>query len=180
MKTDTRRFPVSTLVAAVGCDLDTFQKWRSRNGLFPATRGKGGWNRYSVVDFFITRLVTVLTRIGIGASAAVEFAMIPEVEFHFDQLLQLKPDALRFLACARRINGEAELAHKLIFFGIQSDETIPEIMTEGDVLMVIDLVSIVRHVYRGLMQLEPKVDLSDLHEIVYGKLKVSAKRKDRK
>jgi DNA-binding transcriptional MerR regulator len=68
-----KTFTTSALVEAAGCTPGTFRAWRNRNGLFPETAGKQGWNRFSVVDVCITRVVVVMTRHGLPASAAIDF-----------------------------------------------------------------------------------------------------------
>lgn len=65
----------ATLMAAAGCEADTFRAWRNRNGLFPETAGGGKWNKFSVVDVLVTALVTHFTRRGMVAQWAVDAAM---------------------------------------------------------------------------------------------------------
>jgi hypothetical protein len=54
-------FTTSTLVAAAGCEVGTFHKWRVRNQLFPETMDATGWNRFSIADVCVVRTVAVLT-----------------------------------------------------------------------------------------------------------------------
>lgn len=65
----------ATLMAAAGCEADTFRAWRNRNGLFPETAGGGKWNKFSVVDVLVTALVSEFTRRGMTAQWAVDAAM---------------------------------------------------------------------------------------------------------
>jgi hypothetical protein len=65
----------STLIAAAGCEADTFRAWRNRNGLFPETAGGGKWNKFSVVDILVTALVKDFTTRGMAAQWAVDAAM---------------------------------------------------------------------------------------------------------
>lgn len=74
-KTAGKVYFTATLMAAAGCEADTFRAWRNRNGLFPETAGGGKWNKFSVVDVLVTALVAQFTRRGMTAQLAVDAAM---------------------------------------------------------------------------------------------------------
>jgi hypothetical protein len=65
-------FFTSTLIHAAGCGSETFRAWRNRNGLFPETKGKTGWNKFSIIDMMVTSIVTELTKRGVMAQTAVD------------------------------------------------------------------------------------------------------------
>ncbi|POR40424.1 hypothetical protein [Methylobacterium sp. V23] len=74
MEPEAPEFATSILTRVAGCEAVTLRAWRNRNGLFPATMGKQGWNRFSLVDVCIARTVVMMTASGIAAGEAIWFA----------------------------------------------------------------------------------------------------------
>ncbi|MEO1987443.1 MAG: hypothetical protein ABGX47_12490 [Martelella sp.] len=68
-------YPVSTVIAVVGVKQITFNKWRTRNGLFPRTQQEKGWSYYSVADICVASAVKGMTAHGAQAKFATEAAM---------------------------------------------------------------------------------------------------------
>lgn len=69
-----KRHFAATITAVAGCSPVTLRAWRNRNGFLPATQGGSGWNLFSVSEIAATRVVVVLTKLGIEAQVAVDAA----------------------------------------------------------------------------------------------------------
>ena len=137
-------FTTSSLVEAAGCSPITFRAWRNRNGLFPETAGKQGWNRFSVIDACVVRTIVVMTRHGLPASAAIAFC---------EKYLRASlfnawewPDGNTF--CTFEVGGSEE---EVLFSTPQVGASLEDLMKPSDgVVTVISLRSVVEHVQSAL------------------------------
>lgn len=156
MDSTEKKFTTSTLVAAAGCEVGTFQKWRSRNGLFPETLGGTGWSKFSIIDICLVRLIVILTEQGVSASAAVWFAREPAAWLHFDRLLNAaEREAERFIGFRR---GDETSDKRESFIVIGDREPVAEVMNETlGALLIVDLESVIGQVLRAINNLEPGI-----------------------
>ncbi len=158
-----KNFTTADVVAAAGCSPVTFRAWRNRNGLFPETKNREGWNRFSVADICTVRVVAVLTSKGVAAQFAISTAM--EILPQFQLLLyskwrQNRIGKIRHYAVVgdwRGEEGNEALTPKVFFFG--GVKTLDEVMNDSmacDVVFTIDLQEIIEHV---IEQLQAVVDI---------------------
>jgi hypothetical protein len=165
-----KRFNTSTLVAASGPEIGTFHKWRSRNGLFPETMGAQGWNKFSLIDICVVRIIVVLTAHKLSADLAVNLAQRVGHTYLSSLFGQNQAQNNRFLALYR---GDPNSNQDATFILLDDEDTIIDGMRQagsaayfanpdpfephlGGVLTIIDLVSIVSHVIQRIRMLEPE------------------------
>jgi hypothetical protein len=160
-----KRFTTSTLVAAAGCEVGTFHKWRARNQLFPETQDATGWNKFSITDVCVVRIIAVLTaahKLSTDMSVNVAQRCAGAI---FD--LFKSERAIRFLGiypANPTSDRDAEL------FSVREDESVGEAMRIGaaaayvsgerhepmmGLLTIVDLNWIIIHVIQRIMMLEP-------------------------
>ena len=175
-----KRFTTSTLVAAADCEVGTFHKWRVRNQLFPETQDATGWNKFSIADICVVRLIAVLTaahRLSADMSVNVAQRCAGAIS---DLFRSERGRATRFLGiypANRASDRDAEV------FAVREDESVGEAMRIGasaahvsgewhepmmGLLTIVDLNWIVIHVIQRIMLLEPDALPKDAFEQIPG------------
>jgi hypothetical protein len=180
MDPSAKRFTTSTLVAAAGCEIGTFHKWRSRNGLFPETIGAQGWNKFSIIDICIVRIIVVLTAHRLSADLAVDVAQ----RFGRSHMsAQFGPDADKNIRFVGLYAGDPNSDIDAAFVPLRVDDTILTAMQKGagavwgssrnhpfdplsGVLTTIDLLWVAIHVIQRIKLLEPDLLPEPFDEIV--------------
>jgi hypothetical protein len=162
-----KRFTTSTLVAAAGCEIGTFHKWRGRNQLFPETLDATGWNKFSITDVCVVRIIAVLTaahRLSADMSVNVAQRCAGAIS---DLFRSERGRATRFLG-VYPVNPASDRDAEV--FSVREDESVGEAMRIGasaayvsgerhepmmGLLTIVDLNWIVIHVIQRIMMLEP-------------------------
>ena len=176
MDSTAKRFTTSTLVAAAGCEVGTFHKWRVRNQLFPETQDAPGWNRFSIADVCVVRIIAVLTAAHrLSADMSVNVAQRCSRAIS-DLFGTERGRAARFLGiypADPASDRDAEV------FTVHEDQSIAEAMRIGasaayvagerhepmmGLLTIVDLHWIVIHVIQRIMLLEPDALPKDAFE----------------
>jgi hypothetical protein len=81
MNIDEKKYLSSTATAVAGCKPVTFRAWRRRHDLFRSSDHEGeGWNRFSLLEVCILRLVVVLTKHAIPIRTALLIAQAEETK----------------------------------------------------------------------------------------------------
>lgn len=119
----------------------TLRAWRNKNGLLASPERKG-WNRFSVADLCVVRLVAKMTQSGFSAENAVEIAELLAVEFWM--LLDDSVSSKYAFVTNERIVFANDLMR------------ISEFVHDGpreEVCIFVDFGAIVAHVRKGLEEL---------------------------
>lgn len=141
------QFTTSTLTRVAGCEAVTLRAWRNRNGLFPETAGKQGWNRFSLVDVCIARTVVLMTASGIAAGEAIWFAeMHLRTPFKLAHTNDLNGELSGIVAFAPK--GKSETATFRLYVGPQ--DVVDTISEFGGLVTLLDLTLIHAQVLAGL------------------------------
>ena len=175
-----KRFTTSTLIAAADCEVGTFHKWRVRNQLFPETQDATGWNKFSIADVCVVRIIAVLTAVHkLSADRSVNVAQRCAGAIS-DLFRSERGRAIRFLGvypANPAIDRDAEV------FTVHEDESVGEAMRIGasaahvsgewhepmmGLLTIVDLNWIVIHVIQRIMILEPDALPKDAFEQIPG------------
>lgn len=147
MNPEAHQFTTSTLTRVAGCEPVTLRAWRNRNGLFPETAGKQGWNRFSLIDVCIARTVVLMTASAVTASEAIWFAeTYLRTPFKLAHWGDLDGDLSGIVAFAPK--GSAETATFRTF--IKPEEVVSAIAQFGGLAIFLDLNSIHAQVLAGL------------------------------
>lgn len=119
----------------------TLRAWRNKNGLLASPERKG-WNRFSVADLCVVRLVAKMTQSGFSAENAVEIAGLLAVQFW--ALLE-----------GRNLSPFAFVTNERIVFA-EDTMRISEFVHDGpreEVCIFVDFNAIIAHVRKGLEDL---------------------------
>jgi hypothetical protein len=161
-----KKFTTATLVAAAGCEIGTFHKWRLRNGLFPETRNTEGWNRFSIIDICVVRIIVVLTAHRLSADTAVHVAQYARGHLIQDLFKSKTGHGRYFGLCPPDPSSHRDAA----FVSLGPEDTLLEAFrTAGaaalpedhfepalsGVLTIIDLWWVIAHVVQRIKLLEP-------------------------
>ena len=152
MDAEAKQFTTSTLTRVAGCEAVNLRAWRNRNGLFPETAGKQGWNRFSLVDVCIARTVVLMTATGIAAGEAIWFAeMYLRTPFKLAHSKDLNGELSGIVAFASK--GTSEAASFSLY--VQTQDVVGTIAEFGGLVTLLDLNLIHAQVLGGL-EAEPQ------------------------
>jgi len=147
METELPQFTTSILTRVAGCEAVTLRAWRNRNGLFPQTAGKQGWNRFSLVDVCIARTVVLMAASGIAAGEAIWFSeMYLRTPFRLAHSKSLDGDLSGIVAFAPK--GVSETATFRLY--VEPKDVLDTIAQFGGLVTLLDLNLIHAHVLAGL------------------------------
>lgn len=148
MDAEANQFTTSALTRVAGCEPVTLRSWRNRNGLFPTTVGKQGWNRFSLIDVCIARVVVLMTASAVSAGDAIWLAeTYLRTPFKLAHSGDLEGDLSGIVAFAPKVGADAASIRPYV-----QTQDIPGVLQQfGGFVQLLDLNVIYAEVSAGLI-----------------------------
>ncbi|MFG1201725.1 MerR family transcriptional regulator [Xanthobacter aminoxidans] len=150
-------YTASTACAVAEVPPSTLRAWRNNNGLLSGPAHKG-WNRFSIVDLCVIRLVSQLTKRGMQADDACKTA--PFIGLSFHSLIDGEhPSRFVWITDQRVVYANEDMT---------ISKYLDNERTPNEVALFVDLRTILSHVMKYIIDLKPETFMSseDLDNLI--------------